>query len=68
MMKRKQTGGDSLMTITLNRPHTSEQRRATVKRRLRAAEIAALDPYQLMAELGKAVIHPGYVVVGGTRA
>jgi ubiquinone/menaquinone biosynthesis C-methylase UbiE len=26
---------------------------------LAAAEIGALDPYQLMAELGKAVIHPG---------
>jgi ubiquinone/menaquinone biosynthesis C-methylase UbiE len=26
---------------------------------LRAAEIRALDPYQLMAELGKTVIHPG---------
>ena len=38
---------------------TAEQRSDTARRRLTAAEIRALDPYQLMAELGKTVIHPG---------
>jgi ubiquinone/menaquinone biosynthesis C-methylase UbiE len=32
---------------------------AMAERRLTVAEIAALDPYQLMAALGKSVIHPG---------
>jgi ubiquinone/menaquinone biosynthesis C-methylase UbiE len=38
---------------------TIRQRDADAKRRLTGAEIRALDPYQLMAELGKTVIHPG---------
>jgi protein-L-isoaspartate O-methyltransferase len=41
------------MTTTAAAPH------ATAEQRLTAAEIAALDPYQLMAALGKSVIHPG---------
>ena len=32
---------------------------ATAERRLTPAQIAALDPYQMMAALGKSVIHPG---------
>jgi SAM-dependent methyltransferase len=47
------------MTTTTERPGTSEPHRDIAKPRLTAAEIRALDPYQLMAELGKTVIHPG---------
>jgi SAM-dependent methyltransferase len=47
------------MSITTEQPDTTEQRPGVAKRRLTAAEIRALDPYQLMAELGKTVIHPG---------
>lgn len=47
------------MTTTIEHPHTSEQRGEAARRRLTAAEIRGLDPYQLMAELGKTVIHPG---------
>lgn len=39
-----------------NAAASGEQRRAA---RLTSAQIAALDPYQFMAELGKSVIHPG---------
>jgi len=45
-------------TITEQPPGTDRQLEIA-GRRLTAAEIRALDPYQLMAELGKTVIHPG---------
>jgi len=45
-------------TTTEQSPGTDRQL-AIARRRLTAAEIRALDPYQLMAELGKTVIHPG---------
>jgi ubiquinone/menaquinone biosynthesis C-methylase UbiE len=47
------------MTTTSEQPRTAEERSDVASRRLTAAEIRALDPYQLMAELGKTVIHPG---------
>jgi SAM-dependent methyltransferase len=47
------------MTTTSEQPRTAEERSNVASRRLTAAEIRALDPYQLMAELGKTVIHPG---------
>jgi ubiquinone/menaquinone biosynthesis C-methylase UbiE len=37
----------------------AKERPGAANRRLTAAEISALDPYQLMAELGKTMIHPG---------
>jgi SAM-dependent methyltransferase len=47
------------MSTTSDQPRTAEERSNVASRRLTAAEIRALDPYQLMAELGKTVIHPG---------
>jgi ubiquinone/menaquinone biosynthesis C-methylase UbiE len=47
------------MSTTTELPPTTKAGAADAKRRLSAAEIRALDPYQLMAELGKTVIHPG---------
>lgn len=47
------------MTTTVEPPRTTERQPDAAKRRLTAAEIRALDPYQLMAELVKTVIHPG---------
>jgi SAM-dependent methyltransferase len=47
------------MTTTSEQPRTAEERSNVPSRRLTAAEIRRLDPYQLMAELGKTVIHPG---------
>jgi ubiquinone/menaquinone biosynthesis C-methylase UbiE len=47
------------MTTTSEQPRTAEERSNVASRRLTAAEIRRLDPYQLMAELGKTVIHPG---------
>jgi hypothetical protein len=44
------------MSTTTRLPHTPEQSRKPL---LIPAEIRALDPYELMAELGKTVIHPG---------
>jgi ubiquinone/menaquinone biosynthesis C-methylase UbiE len=46
------------MSSTIEHPDT-EERPGAAARRSTAAEIGALDPYQLMAELGKTVIHPG---------
>jgi ubiquinone/menaquinone biosynthesis C-methylase UbiE len=46
------------MSTTIEQTTTTEPSPAA-KLRLTAAEIRALDPYQLMAELGKTVIHPG---------
>jgi ubiquinone/menaquinone biosynthesis C-methylase UbiE len=47
------------MSTTIQQPNAGEQRHVDGKRRLTAAEIRALGPYQLMAEFGKTVIHPG---------
>lgn len=47
------------MTTTTEPPRITDRRPDAVERRLAPAEIRALDPYQLMAELGKTVIHPG---------
>jgi SAM-dependent methyltransferase len=47
------------MSTTTEQPPGTEPRSEIVRRRLSTAEILALDPYQLMAELGKTVIHPG---------
>jgi SAM-dependent methyltransferase len=47
------------MTTTTEQPRGAQPRSEIDERRLSAAEILALDPYQLMAELGKTVIHPG---------
>jgi 2-polyprenyl-3-methyl-5-hydroxy-6-metoxy-1,4-benzoquinol methylase len=47
------------MSTTTDRRSAAESGPRDAKRRLTAAEIGALDPYQLMAELGKTVIHPG---------
>ena len=47
------------MTTTTDQPRTSQGHPEIARRRLTAAEIGALDPYQLMAELGKTVIHSG---------
>ena len=46
------------MTTTAEPPRTTEQQPDAARRRLTGAESLALDPYQLMAELGKTVIHP----------
>jgi ubiquinone/menaquinone biosynthesis C-methylase UbiE len=48
---RVTTSTEDRATTDRGSPHTN--------RRLTAADIQALDPYQLMAELGKTVIHPG---------
>jgi SAM-dependent methyltransferase len=47
------------MTTAIQQPDATEQTPVRATGRLTAAEIRALDPYQLMAELGKTVIHPG---------
>jgi ubiquinone/menaquinone biosynthesis C-methylase UbiE len=47
------------MTTTTDQPRATERQPGVARPRLTAAEIQALDPYQLMAELGKKVIHPG---------
>jgi ubiquinone/menaquinone biosynthesis C-methylase UbiE len=47
------------MTTATRRPSPTAHQTQPGNRRLTAAEIRALDPYQLMAELGKTVIHPG---------
>jgi ubiquinone/menaquinone biosynthesis C-methylase UbiE len=47
------------MSTTIQRPDATERAPVRAKRRSTAAEIRALDPYQLMAELGKTLIHPG---------
>jgi ubiquinone/menaquinone biosynthesis C-methylase UbiE len=47
------------MTTTTPTPRTGAPQPQVAKQRLTAEEIHALDPYQLMAELGKTVIHPG---------
>ena len=56
---KQRNGGGSSMTTTIEHSRTSEHPPDVAKQRLTAAEIRALDPYQLMAELGKTVIHPG---------
>jgi ubiquinone/menaquinone biosynthesis C-methylase UbiE len=47
------------MTTSTEQPPGTNRRGEIARRRLTTAEIRALDPYQLMAELGKTVIHPG---------
>jgi ubiquinone/menaquinone biosynthesis C-methylase UbiE len=47
------------MSNTVQQQDAAEQPPVRATRRLTAAEIRALDPYQLMAELGRTVIHPG---------
>jgi ubiquinone/menaquinone biosynthesis C-methylase UbiE len=47
------------MSTTSEHSATAEHWPGGAAQRLTAAEIRALDPYQLMAELGKTVIHPG---------
>jgi SAM-dependent methyltransferase len=47
------------VTTTTDQPPGTDRQLEIARRRLTAAEIRALDPYQLMAELGKTVIHPG---------
>jgi hypothetical protein len=55
----KQQEDEGGMSTTTEQPPGTEPRSEIVRRRLSTAEILALDPYQLMAELGKTVIHPG---------
>jgi ubiquinone/menaquinone biosynthesis C-methylase UbiE len=52
-------GDESGVTTTTDQPRTIVQRSDVARRRLTAAEISALDPYELMANLGKTVIDPG---------
>jgi ubiquinone/menaquinone biosynthesis C-methylase UbiE len=47
------------MTTSAEHPRSTGPEPAAARCRLTATEIRALDPYQLMAELGKTVIHPG---------
>jgi SAM-dependent methyltransferase len=47
------------MNTTTEQPPGTSRQREIARRRLSSAEVHALDPYQLMAELGKTVIHPG---------
>jgi ubiquinone/menaquinone biosynthesis C-methylase UbiE len=47
------------MSTTVQRQDAAEQALPDARRGLTAAEIRALHPYQLMAELGKTVIHSG---------
>jgi SAM-dependent methyltransferase len=55
----KRSEDTSSMSATSEHPATVEHRDGIAGGRLTASEIRALDPYQLMAELGKTVIHPG---------
>jgi ubiquinone/menaquinone biosynthesis C-methylase UbiE len=48
-----------MSTNTSEHRAKAEQGHDVAARRLTATEIRALDPYQLMSELGKTVIHPG---------
>jgi methylase of polypeptide subunit release factors len=52
-------GDQGGMSTTIQQPDATDHTPADTIRRLTAAEIRALDPYHLMAELGKTVIHPG---------